>query len=244
MKPYFERAGISLYHGDALEVLPQLTETADLLLTDPPYGVNYKSRKFGRIANDKPSDRPLVLRILQCAIDRLRASRHAYVFGGLTNREAEELRLSSGAELIWDKEVLGQGNLSLPWGAAHEKITFAVHHSSRKARAEGRGRLSARLRNGSVLREKRRIGVQANLHPTEKPIRILRQMIESSSCLGELVLDPFAGSGSTLIAAVVEGRRAIGIELEERYCETAAKRLTEVTAHFDLFTAAAEGRPR
>jgi site-specific DNA-methyltransferase (adenine-specific) len=60
-------------------------------------------------------------------------------------------------------------------------------------------------------------------HPTEKPVDVLRQMIESSSMIGELVLDPFAGSGSALVAAMIEDRRAIGIEVEERYCEEAAK---------------------
>lgn len=62
-------------------------------------------------------------------------------------------------------------------------------------------------------------------HPTGKPVALMRQIIESSSLVGDLVLDPFAGAGSTLVAAVVSGRQAIGIELEEKYCERAARRL-------------------
>jgi len=66
-------------------------------------------------------------------------------------------------------------------------------------------------------------------HPTEKPVDILRQMIESSSVFGETVYDPFAGSGSTLIAAALEGRKAVGCEIEERYCEIAVKRILSET---------------
>jgi site-specific DNA-methyltransferase (adenine-specific) len=62
-------------------------------------------------------------------------------------------------------------------------------------------------------------------HPMEKPVDILRQMVESSSMIGETVLDPFCGSGSVLLAAQLEGRVAIGIEIDERYCEIAAKRI-------------------
>jgi len=74
-------------------------------------------------------------------------------------------------------------------------------------------------------------------HPTEKPIDILRQMVESSSVMGETVYDPFAGSGSTLIAAALEGRKAVGCEIEERYCEAAAKRFESEVGSGSLFAA-------
>jgi site-specific DNA-methyltransferase (adenine-specific) len=63
-------------------------------------------------------------------------------------------------------------------------------------------------------------------HPTEKPVRLIRELVESSSCFDEIVLDPFAGSGSTLLAAVLEGRKAVGIEISESFCADAAKRLS------------------
>jgi site-specific DNA-methyltransferase (adenine-specific) len=68
-------------------------------------------------------------------------------------------------------------------------------------------------------------GNGAKRHPTEKPVMLLRQLIEASSLFGETVLDPFMGAGSTLVAAKAEGRKAIGVEVDERYCEIAASRM-------------------
>jgi site-specific DNA-methyltransferase (adenine-specific) len=100
------------------------------------------------------------------------------------------------------------------------------------------GKLSARIRRGSVLRARRANADAVTNHPTEKPVSILREMIESSSCLDDVILDPFAGSGSTLVAARMEGRRGIGIELDERYCEIAARRLSQMV--LPLFAEAAD----
>jgi hypothetical protein len=88
------------------------------------------------------------------------------------------------------------------------------------------------MRRGSVLTVERPNGAGVSRHPTEKPIRLLRELIESSSKIGESVLDCFVGSGSTLEAAHLEGRTAIGIEIEERYCEIAATRLSQVAMNF------------
>jgi len=148
-----------------------------------------------------------------------------YIFGD--RLDLSPLPLCSTAELIWDKETIGMGNLSLPWGPQHENIIFAVYEISKANRDKGYGRLSARLRKGSVLRSLRPVSGAVKHHPTEKPVDILRQMIESSSVMGEVVYDPFAGSGSTLVAAMLEGRQVIGCEIEERYCETTVKRLEQ-----------------
>ena len=102
-------------------------------------------------------------------------------------------------------------------------------HQSAVARERGSGRLSARLRKGAVIRCQRTNGQATKYHPTQKPVDVLRQLIESSSLLGELVLDPFMGVGSTLVAAIAEERRAIGIEVEEKYCERAAERCRAAT---------------
>ena len=237
MTPYFERDGIALYHGDALSVLAGLGEV-DLLLTDPPYGVEWQSgfrkEQFSLLANDAESDRGGVLEVLRTAVAKLPAGRHAYVFGPLSDAEADSLRLTRPAELIWDKVGIGAGDLSMPWAPQHERITFATSGPSASNRRDGRGALAARLRRGSILREQRANSTGVQHHPTEKPVGILRQMIESSTVLGDLVLDPFAGSGSTLVASHMEGRRAVGIEIEERYCEVAAKRLDDLTRQLTL----------
>lgn len=220
MKVYYDGAGIRLYHGDCAEV----EVACDLIVTDPPYGQEFQSGRsdlWGPIAGD--DDLPGVTDRLKIALAGLRRSRHIYIFG---NRfDLSKLPLCGLTEIIWDKETVGLGDLSIPWGPQHEKITFGVHESSQANRDKGSGNLAARLRKGSIIRSLRPVSGRVMNHPTEKPIDVLRQLIESSSVIGETVYDPFAGSGSTLIAAAIEGRNAIGVEIEERYCETAAKRI-------------------
>lgn len=226
MSLYYQDDYVTLYHGDCREVLPGLTETADLLVTDPPYGVDFKSNWSGhaKIANDDGTAD--IMGMLALAVTKLRRHRHAYVFGAW---DFAGTNLTAHTQLIWDKGIVGMGDLSMPWGTSHEPITFAVHESSKANREQGKGRLSARIRQGTVLRADRTNGASSRRHPTEKPVTLLRQLIESSSCFGDLVLDPFAGVGSTLVSAALEGRRSVGIELEEKYCEISAKRFETLT---------------
>ena len=228
MTPYFESEGIVVYHGDSREVLPTLAANcADVMVTDPPYGVDFQSaRRKDKLAKITGDDGSLdVPAVLAQALRLLRRGRHVYIFGRF---DLSELPLCSPAELIWDKEIVGTGNLELPWATSHENITFAVYEISKANREKGYGNLAARMRRGSVIRCQRMQSGQVKNHPTEKPVPLLRQLIESSSVWGETVLDPFMGSGSTLVAARLEGRRAIGIEVDERYCETAVRRLQAI----------------
>lgn len=229
MQPYYQDADCTLFHGDCRDVLPRLERgSVDLILTDPPYGVHWNGTsmrtrmQFGPIAND---DGTLPLTdILRAALNTLRRGRHIYCFG---LRDYMDLPIGGQTELIWDKGILGPGDLTRPWGPSHEPIAFGVHQPSRANREASAGQLSARLRRGSVLRSQRANGCAVTTHPTEKPVDILRQMIESSTVWGECVLDPFAGSGSTLVAAKLEGRKSIGIEVEEKYCAVAVRRLAQ-----------------
>lgn len=221
MKRYFETPDVTLYLGDCAEA----DVACDLIVTDPPYGQAYESGraggKWGEIAGDR---QPLAIQErLATALKGLRRGRHVYIFKGELDLSA--LKLCGFAELIWDKEVIGMGDLTQPWGPQHETVVFATYELSEANRNKGYGNLSARLRKGSVLRSLRAQSGRVKNHPTEKPVDILRQMIESSSVLGETVYDPFCGSGSTLVAALLEGRKAIGCEIDERYCEIAARRL-------------------
>lgn len=229
-RPYYDHGGIQIFHGDCRDVLPRLAvASVDLVVTDPPYGVNHCSHgrrtslpEFGVIAGDDGSlDVPGALAL---ALRVLRKSRHLYVFGRF---DLDALPLGGRAELIWDKGQLSGGDIESPWGQSHEPIHFGVYRPSKYDRDRGDGQLSARLRKGSVLRVPRINPAALTRHPNEKPVLLLRQLIESSSIIGETVLDPFAGCGSTLVAARLEGRRAIGIEIEERYCEIAARRLSQ-----------------
>jgi site-specific DNA-methyltransferase (adenine-specific) len=224
LSPFYDAGGIKLYNCDcrAVEV------ASDLIVTDPPYGQSFISgmsgAKWGMLFND---DQPEIVEdCLAHALKGLRRHRHVYIFSG--RLDLSKLPLSGITELIWDKEIIGMGDLTQPWGLQHEKIIFACHEFSKANREKGKGNLSARLRKGSVLRSQRAQS-GAMHHPTEKPVDILRQMIESSSVMGEVVYDPFAGSGSTLIAAMLEGRQGVGCEIDERYCEIAAKRFDAIS---------------
>jgi DNA modification methylase len=139
--------------------------------------------------------------------------RPAIVFGRWSVNRPNSVR----QVLIWDKgEWPGMGDLSLPWGPSHEEIYIL-----------GKGWNGRRM--GTVLRRDR-IGGNGD-HPTEKPVSVLMKLLER--CPGGTVVDPFMGVGTTLQAAKNLQKTAIGIEIEERYCEIAAKRLSQKVLQFD-----------
>jgi DNA modification methylase len=227
MTPYFSEHGFELYLGDCTQVCAVLPRNSmHLMVTDPPYGVKWqsgrRSLKFDQIKNDDGTlNLPAAIDI--CVRLLLRDHRHAYVFA--KPHTLGGTRLQNLTELVWDKQMPGLGDLTSPWGPQHEIITFGIKGSKSQTAECG---LAARLRRGSVLRVTRLVGTSVAKHPTEKPVALLRQLIESSSSFGERVFDPFTGSGSTLVAAAKEERVATGIELDEQYCETAANWLREV----------------
>lgn len=224
MIPYYEHAGITIYVGDCLQIIPCLP-LVDLIVTDPPYGMSYRSGLRRSLPMYAPvegdNDTSVGISGVAEALRKLKAGRHLYVFGPIP---LDTLALDKVTPLVWDKGRMSAGDLSIPWGAQHESLTFAVKPTGNLIRKS--------MRRGSVLRCPRVDG-QSSQHPTEKPVRILRELIEVSSKFDEIVLDPFSGIGSTLLAAQLEGRKAIGIELEEKYCEVAAKRLQQ--GALDLF---------
>jgi site-specific DNA-methyltransferase (adenine-specific) len=115
--------------------------------------------------------------------------------------------------LVWEKTHFGMGSY---WRNQHENIVFASLGKPEAMRDRGRG---------SVLRFKN-VSPKAREHPTQKPTELLSSIL--SAVPEGSVLDPYTGSGSTLVAAKMEGRKAIGVELDERYCEIAANRLREL----------------
>jgi DNA modification methylase len=180
MRPYYDQDGITIFHGDCRDVLPTLDPASvDLLITDPPYGVkwqsNFRRELFSPIANDHSVD--AAVEGVKLALRVLRSSRHAYVFGRFN---LSGLPATEPVELIWDKEIQSGGDVSSPWGIEHEYIQFLVNLHSAQNKADGKGKLAARLRKGSVIRCQRPNGVGVQLHPTEKPVRLIRELIESS----------------------------------------------------------------
>lgn len=224
MEPFYTDENCIIYCGDAAKVVEALESgIANLIVTDPPYGQGFVSGKNSHAPIHGDDGSVDVRTIIDRAARRLLArGRHAYVFGPIDLRGT---CLTAQTEIIWDKESVGMGDLQSPWGLSHERITFAVQEISAANRAKGYGNLSARIRKGSVIRATKRTGDAAHRHPTEKPVSVLRQLIESSSVMGETVLDPFMGSGSTLEAAALEGRFGIGIEIDPEHCRKAAERM-------------------
>jgi DNA modification methylase len=232
VKPYFENNSVTLYLGDCRDILPTLPKASvHLIVTDPPYGVKWRSNmraeRFDFIAWDGDADAAIAG--LELAVPILANNRHIYVFG---RYELGIPLLRSRVELIWDKQLHGAGDLTMPYGPQHEYIQFALVRRNRDGPTVHSGELAGRLRRGSILSFEKVNGAVMR-HPTEKPVPLLRELIEMSSRIGETVLDPFAGVGSTLVAAQLEGRKSIGIELEEKYCAIAAERLAQSVMVFD-----------
>ena len=212
MEPYYEKDGQTIYLGDCREVLPTLD--ADVLVTDPPFGIGFASGQHGKfkgnqIQNDNDT---------RCRDEVLLAwgNRPALVFGRWDNPIIEARQV-----IVWDKgEGVGMGDLSIPWKPNWEMIFIL-----------GTGfvgnRTSGVIRDSSVVSW----SSKGRLHPNMKPLGLLQKLIVK--CPLGLILDPFMGSGTTLVAAKLLGRKAIGIEIEEKYCSIAAKRLEQKVFQWD-----------
>lgn len=209
-----------IYNADCRDVLP-LLDPVDLVLTDPPYGVTYSSNyHVGQgskpITNDGTR---LSLALYRQVIPLLRAT-HVLWF---TRWDAwpdvwSELGQHHPLRglLVWDKGSPGMGDLK-HWGPSYELIASA-----------GAGKITG-SRDGSVLRYNAPPPA-GRIHPTEKPLPLLTYLIAQLDA--QTIVDPFMGSGSTLVAARQLGRRAIGCEVDRAYCEAAAERFAQET--FDL----------
>lgn len=208
MKPYFTRGNITLYHSDCREILPLLPR-ASLILTDPPYGY-----KHGVVTRPTKWQR--------------RAGRIAEDWDVTVDVDLISMLKELNAEII----LWGGNYYSLPpcrgwlaWFKPDAPPSMASFELAwRNVDTNAR---SIRYSIGETNAE--RVG-----HPTQKPLRIMQWSIEQAKAQTGLVLDPFAGSGTTLVAARSMMRPAIGIEIEERYCEIAAERLSTNTLFDEL----------
>jgi DNA modification methylase len=222
MKPYYEDDRVTLYHGDCLEVTEWLA--ADVLVTDPPYGRAWRQGDIKRTRND--------------------ASGSGIAGDDDTGVRDETLKLWGGRPAI----VFGDLMLAPPSG---NKLTCVYHkaHPTSGLRGAIAGvrrdaeaiYLTGKWRSGlggrsSLFTAKRSASGAAGMvrefggHPHVKANDVMEQLVMLTE---GTVADPFAGSGSTLVAARNLGRRAIGVEIEERYCELIAKRLDQMCLNFD-----------
>lgn len=204
---------MTLYHGDCLELTDWVN--ADVLVTDPPYGMAYKSHrnKTGRANKAIVGDSSLNVRDQALS---LWSEKPGLVFGTWKQpRPANVKQL-----IVWDKRGGAgfSGDFNMPWADITEEIYVLG--------SGWQGRRRPAIYSIPTLPSMNRPD-----HPTPKPVTLMEELMDY--CQPEWVIaDPFAGSGSTLLAAQNRGRKVIGIEIDEQYCELIATRLQQHT----LFT--------
>jgi site-specific DNA-methyltransferase (adenine-specific) len=216
----------TIHCGDCLDVLRTLPDNSvDSVVTDPPYGIDYQSawrtaeKRKPKIANDETP-------FIWWLYDAARVMREGAALACFCEwRHEEKFRmaiecagLTIRSQCIWDRDWHGMGDLKSSFSPCHDIIWFAT---------KGKGFAFPKKRPSSVLRY-RRVSPDALLHPNEKPVELLRDLVQSITPPKGIVLDPFAGSGSTLVAAMLEGLNFIGIEREAEYVEIAKARVAHV----------------
>lgn len=233
MNEIYRQKGIIIYHGDCRNILPAL-EPVDLIATDPAYrGIpggktpnpvkptGILAANDGRLFEHNDIATADYARLFFAA---LKEPAHCYVMINNLNLESAltDFRLAGFRFhnlLIWDKTTATPNSWYMknfePILFFRKGAAFPINNRSAKAT----------LRHPNPRRK---------LHPTEKPETLMRELIQNSSRPGQVVLDPFMGSGSTLEAAYKSGRRAIGIDLDEQYCQIAAERI-ERLAHRPVY---------
>ena len=225
MKPYFQDDAVTIYHGDCREILPQL-EPVDLVCTDPPYGISENSgrrlhaykdpeKSKGRIGwsgvanitdygDTRWDNDPLDMDTWQYL---RRLSQHQLVWGA---NHLLDILGKPPRTLVWDKKCQNG------WEDTFSDCEFAWCSDVGPDRMY-RHQWIGMLRKGNEERE----------HPTQKPLSLMLWCLHFFP-EAQTILDPFMGSGTTLRAAKDLGRKAIGIEIEEKYCEIAAKRMAQM----------------
>jgi len=206
----------TIAHGDCIEIMRQMPEASvDFILTDPPYLVNYRDRDGRSIQNDENADwlKPAMAEAYRV----LKQDRVAIMFYGWTRVDAFfEAWRSAGFQPI--------GHLVFRKTYASKSRFLRYQHEQAYLLAKGRPPIPKQPL-GDVMD----MPYSGNkLHPTQKPVSVLASLIRSFSLPGELILDPFAGSGSTCAAALLKGRKYIGIELDAEYLRAASQRLARV----------------
>lgn len=229
-KPYYEHAGVTIYHGDCSELLPKLRRSVRLVLTDPPYNVGMS---YG-LHRDRMGEADYLnwLGSIFSMSVGLGADSLIWFWQGIRLAGGEALAcLPPGMHLhhigAWFKrEFAGDlwkgGYPAYSWEPIIWAAVAVVSYYGPVGGHDGR--------DGIVSPMGARLEVSG--HPCPKPLQVTRAVLAWASAIGDVVLDPFMGSGTTLVAAKQLGRRAIGIEIEERYCEIAAKRLSQEVFDF------------
>ena len=212
MKPYYQDKWVTIYHGDCREILPQLDVKVDLVLTDPPYGIGYHSKHylgfnpFREIAND--DHYPIEI------LGQLRAITKKAIFM-FCRWDKLPLIPCPDSFIAVIKNNWTAGDLKGEFGRMWEGILFY--------RLEG---FCFNKRLPDVI-DCRRVAPTDLIHPTQKAEYPIQLLIQECSLPNDVILDPFLGSGTTCYCAKKLNRYSIGIEIEEKYCEIAARRCSQ-----------------
>lgn len=238
MKPYYEQDGMTIWNCDCRDVLPTLAPgSVDLVLTDPPYG-------FGLYRTDIAP----TIAFWQSLVERYPVAAFGYPEAlcemaiGLGKAPNEWVTWAPGNKhcrsgdqgLPHDTECIGIWG---PIAHALEVKRPRAKHAFGIKRAIQRGRDPLWAKERDVWTDASpgiKLNSHLRLHPNEKPVSVLRKLIQLISEPGQTILDPFLGSGTTLVAAKQLSRRAIGIEIEERYCAIAANRLAQTVMNLEV----------
>ncbi|MBO6675268.1 MAG: DNA methylase [Rhizobiales bacterium] len=205
-----------IIQGNSAEVLKEVKAgSIDVAITDPPYLVNYRDSHGRTVANDANAEG--VLPTFPELYRVMKPNSLVICFAGWTALDAfttawREVGFQIVGHIVWAKDY------------ASSSRQTAFHHESAYVLAKGRPKKPT-----VPLPDVQEWVYSGNkLHPTEKAVEIIKPLVETFSKPGDLVLDPFLGSGTTAVAASLMGRDYLGIELEERYCQLARKRLKGV----------------
>ena len=213
--PYYQDEQVTLYHGDCREITEWLE--GDVLVTDPPYGVRWTgiSTSYKRgvaVAQRQPDIAGDTSTDCRDTILTMWGDKPGIVFGSWKAPRPQGVK----HRLIWDKQGMAPGPVKMAFMTMDEEVYLL---------GEGFKATAPPQRSVITTHEPRSLEVQRVGHPTPKPVGLMELLI--GRCPKGVIADPFAGSGSTLVAARNLGRRAVGVELEERYCEIIASRLSE-----------------
>jgi site-specific DNA-methyltransferase (adenine-specific) len=225
VKAYYEEDGIVIYHGDCRDVLPTLAPL-DHVITDPPYNVRAEDialegrsamkRDFGAWDEDWQAT-PFLASV--APLVRKGGTLLSFTSDRLISQFREGCGWIPRGTVVWVKTNPAPNPRPM-YVSACEYIVW-LQREGAPAIWNGNGYTLNVLTYGACS------GWERTAHPTQKPETLLCELVGRHTNEGETILDPFMGSGTTLVAAKRLGRKAIGIELEEKYCEIAAKRLSQ-----------------
>jgi DNA modification methylase len=213
LNPYYQEEGITIYNADCVGKLPCSDPGNTLLLTDPPYGIQHKSSYTAPSTTAKWMEKEIFGDSDTASRDyAIGKYKEWAVFGSI--KQVVPHSWYRGV-LVWDKgEASGMGDLSFPWKPSWELIFVGGEMWN--------GRRDSGVLSGFTVVTRASMG---RTHPNEKPVSLIKHIISKHPA--KVIVDPFMGTGATLIAAREMGRAAIGFEIEEEYCEIAKNRLAQ-----------------